>query len=59
MLSYSPTHGVAQGLSEALDWYVERARDTADHGVVSPYHANGSTPHLPQFDGTPLTMTAS
>jgi UDP-N-acetylglucosamine 4-epimerase len=25
MLSYSPTHTVAQGLTEALDWYVERA----------------------------------
>jgi UDP-N-acetylglucosamine 4-epimerase len=59
MLSYSPTHGVAQGLSEALDWYVERARDTADRGVVSPYHASGPTPHLPRFDGEPLTTTAS
>jgi UDP-N-acetylglucosamine 4-epimerase len=59
MLAYSPTHGVAQGLSEALDWYVERARGTADRAIVSPYHANRSTPHLPQFDGAPLTMTAS
>ena len=25
-LSYSPTHGVAEGLAEALDWYVEKAR---------------------------------
>jgi UDP-N-acetylglucosamine 4-epimerase len=25
-LRYSPTHDVAQGLAEALDWYVEKAR---------------------------------
>ena len=59
LLSYSPTHGVAQGLSEALDWYVERARVTTELEPVIPHHANGSTPDLPRFDGAPLTLAAS
>ena len=59
MLSYSPTHGVSQGLSEALDWYVERARTTADRGAIAPHQANGSAAHLPRFDSAPLTLTAS
>jgi UDP-N-acetylglucosamine 4-epimerase len=59
MLSFSPTHDVAQGLAEALDWYVERARVTAERSVTSPHHATGSAAHSPRFDGAPLTLAAS
>jgi len=59
MLSFSPTHDVGQGLTEALDWYVERARATAERGVTTPHHANGSAAHSPQFDSDPLTLASS
>jgi len=55
MLSFSPTHDVARGLAEALDWYVERARTTAGRTVTIPHHANGLASH-PRFDGAPLTL---
>jgi UDP-N-acetylglucosamine 4-epimerase len=55
MLSFSPTHDVAEGLAEALDWYVERARTTAGRNVTIPHHANGLASHL-RFDGAPLTV---
>ena len=59
MLSFSPTHDVGQGLAEALDWYVERARVTAERGVTTPHHANGSAAHSPQFDSDPLALASS
>jgi UDP-N-acetylglucosamine 4-epimerase len=58
MLSFSPTHDVANGLSEAIDWYVERARAGTSRSVSVPVHANGSALHRPRFDGVPLTMAA-
>jgi UDP-N-acetylglucosamine 4-epimerase len=58
MLSFSPTHDVANGLSEAIDWYVERARAGTTRSVSVPVHANGSALHRPRFDGVPLTMAA-
>jgi UDP-N-acetylglucosamine 4-epimerase len=59
MLSFSPTHNVAEGLAEALDWYVERARETTGHSVVSATRAHGSGSHSPRFDGAPLTLSPS
>lgn len=59
MLSYSPTHGVSQGLSEALDWYVDRARGRTEGAAVATHHANGSAAHPPRLDTVPLTPTAS
>jgi UDP-N-acetylglucosamine 4-epimerase len=59
ILSYSPTHGVARGLSEVLDWYVERARTLAKRGVSKPRHADGSAAHLARLDVAPRTVTAS
>jgi UDP-N-acetylglucosamine 4-epimerase len=45
-LSFSPTHGVAEGLAEALDWYVGRARARVDSnskpGRHSPLGAGSS-----------------
>jgi UDP-N-acetylglucosamine/UDP-N-acetyl-alpha-D-glucosaminouronate 4-epimerase len=60
MLSYSPTHTVAQGLDEALDWYVERARTPVGRTVTAmPRHSTGSTIIPPHHAGTPLTLATS
>jgi UDP-N-acetylglucosamine 4-epimerase len=60
MLSYAPTHTVAQGLEEALDWYVERARTTVSHTVAAtPRHSSGPTVIPPHHAGTPLTLATS
>ena len=60
MLSYSPTHSVAQGLAEALEWYVERSH-TGDAAAVPVLPR---TPALPSAKPrhhveAPLTLTAS
>jgi len=63
MLSYSPTHTVAQGLEEALDWYVERAeraRTTVGRTVAAtPHHSSGPTVIPAHHAGTPLTLATS
>jgi UDP-N-acetylglucosamine 4-epimerase len=60
MLSYSPTHTVAQGLEEALDWYVERARTTVGRTVAaSSRHSSGPIVIPPQHAGIPLTLATS
>ncbi len=56
MLSFSPTHDVAQGLAEAVDWYVERARATTSRTVAAPLYTNGSASPRPRFDGASLTQ---
>lgn len=60
MLFFDPTHNVEQGLAEALDWYVERARaGFAQNGANS--HRDGITPGMrqPQHGGSPaLSATA-
>jgi UDP-N-acetylglucosamine 4-epimerase len=58
MLSFSPTHSVAQGLEEAMDWYVARARPTA-RSAATPRHAPSPAANAPHHAGTPLTMTTS
>jgi UDP-N-acetylglucosamine 4-epimerase len=37
-LAYSPTHNVADGLAEALEWYVIQTPDTADKVTMSRRH---------------------
>jgi UDP-N-acetylglucosamine 4-epimerase len=59
MLSFAPTHDVAQGLAEAVDWYMERERARSTTSVAAPLHVNGSASHRPRFDGAPLTMATS
>jgi UDP-N-acetylglucosamine 4-epimerase len=59
MLLFSPTHNVALGLADALDWYVEKARASADEIVAAPHHTIGSAAHVPRFDGAPLTLAGS
>jgi UDP-N-acetylglucosamine 4-epimerase len=36
LLSFEPTHDIARGLAEALDWYVERERAAAPREVALP-----------------------
>jgi len=59
MLSFAPTHDVAEGLAEALSWYIERARETTGHSVASAARAVESGAHSSRFDGAPLTMSPS
>jgi UDP-N-acetylglucosamine/UDP-N-acetyl-alpha-D-glucosaminouronate 4-epimerase len=60
MLSFSPTHSVAQGLEEALDWYVERARSTvARTAVATPRYSSGAAVNSAHHAGTPLTLATS
>jgi UDP-N-acetylglucosamine/UDP-N-acetylgalactosamine 4-epimerase len=60
MLSFSPTHSVAQGLEEAMDWYVARARTTTGHAVAATSrHASGPGVNPPHQAGTPLTLATS
>lgn len=60
MLSFSPTHSVAQGLDEALEWYVERARTTAGRPDAAPTrHLSGQAVNPPRHAGTPLTLATS
>jgi UDP-N-acetylglucosamine 4-epimerase len=59
MLSFLPTHDVAEGLDEALTWYIERSRVTAGRSVAIPHNANGAAAHSLRSDGAPLTLAAS
>ena len=55
MLSFSPTHTVAEGLAEALEWYVERAR-TSTRAAVSANgdHLKVATLNAPRSTDLPL-----
>lgn len=60
VLSFSPTHSVVEGLAEALEWYVERAR-TSGRTAAS---ANGersevASVNVPQYTDLSLTPAAS
>jgi len=59
MLSYSPTHTVAQGLAEALEWYVERA-DTSRRTARSAKgdRSKAATVNVPLSTNLPLTPVA-
>ncbi len=60
LLCFSPTHTVAQGLEEALDWYVERAQTTVGRTVAAtPRHSSGPVVNSPHHAGTPLTLATS
>jgi UDP-N-acetylglucosamine 4-epimerase len=55
MLSFSPSHDVAQGLAEAVDWYVERAQGTAS---ISR-HAGGPAVNPGRLNDAPIALAAS
>ena len=59
MLSFSPSHDVAQGLAEALDWYVERAQIASGRSVLNSLHANGPAVLVSKLEAGPLTLAAS
>jgi UDP-N-acetylglucosamine/UDP-N-acetyl-alpha-D-glucosaminouronate 4-epimerase len=57
MLSFSPTHDVAEGLSEALDWYIERAWATIGRAVTpGPRHPSATTVNSIKNAAAPLTL---
>lgn len=58
LLSFAPTHSVAQGLTEALDWYVERARTNADR-TVTPRHHSVPDVNPPHHARATLSLTPS
>ena len=53
-LRYSPTHDVAQGLAEALDWYVEKARSW---NTAAPQRRSVHAPTHPVHQ-PPMTQAA-
>ena len=60
MLMFTPTHSVARGLEEALDWYVERARTTVGRTVfATPRYLSGQGANPPRHAGSPLTVATS
>lgn len=59
MLSFSPTHGVAQGLEEALDWYVEKARTSPTRTVAAPHQNESLTTNPSHHQAASLTLRAS
>jgi UDP-N-acetylglucosamine 4-epimerase len=60
MLSFSPTHSVAQGLEEAMDWYVARARSSAGRSIpATPRYASGPGVNPSHHAGIPLTLATS
>jgi UDP-N-acetylglucosamine/UDP-N-acetylgalactosamine 4-epimerase len=59
MLSFSPTHTVEQGLAEAMDWYVERARTSVGRTVGATPRVSVPAANPAQLAGTPLTLAAS
>ncbi len=60
MLSYSPTHSVGQGLTDALDWYVQRATTTAVRTLPgTPRHPSGPEVNSSHHIESSLTAAAS
>jgi UDP-N-acetylglucosamine 4-epimerase len=60
MLSFAPSHTVAQGLEEAMDWYIERARTTPGRTVAAtPLYASAQGANPPHHAGSTLTLATS
>jgi UDP-N-acetylglucosamine 4-epimerase len=61
MLSFEPTHDVAQGLDEALDWYLgrERANHERDAAVTRRQTAVANTLNAPHYPSSSLTPAAT
>ena len=63
MLSFAPTHNVAQGLAEALDWYVARTRASASRSVTAtvrhPTSVGANTHSHEHRTEAPLPLAAS
>jgi dTDP-D-glucose 4,6-dehydratase len=61
MLSFEPTHDVAQGLAEALDWYLDRERGSRerDTAVTRRQPVVASTINVPHYPSPSLTPAAT
>ena len=55
MLEFAPTHSVAQGLAEAMDWYLSRTRVTSET-PARPRHVAAPTINPPAPTMVPLTL---
>ena len=58
LLGFEPTHDVAEGLNEALDWYLEREKATTSRELAAPRRrapvtAAGDVTHYPALSFTP------
>ena len=59
MLAFEPTHSVADGLEEALPWYLERAHSVPSRAVgATSRHAAAPAVNPPHHAGTPFTLAA-
>lgn len=58
MLAFEPSHDVEQGLAEALDWYVERARASFAHSGAAA-HRHGTAPSLRPTQLPPAVIATS
>jgi UDP-N-acetylglucosamine 4-epimerase len=56
MLSFSPTHTVDQGLTEALEWYVDKARTSSARTTMGVARHTTLPVNLPAHGGAPLTV---
>jgi UDP-N-acetylglucosamine 4-epimerase len=59
LLSFLPTHDVARGLAEAMDWYVQRARSTTRETGAHPHHAFSNMTTEASVTDAPLTLATS
>ena len=59
MLSFAPTHSVAQGLAAAMDWYVSRARVTVPDVRSGVTYASTSVAVPPLHTEAPRRLVAS
>jgi UDP-N-acetylglucosamine 4-epimerase len=58
MLSFEPTHNVADGLAEAVDWYVDRAQAGVTPNPL-PAHRHPMSPQTKQFGVASVGAAAS
>lgn len=59
MLSFSPTHSVGQGLAEALDWYIGKARANAGRTHPGAGRHNPVPANPPTHGGANISVTTS
>ena len=59
MLGYSPTHDVAAGLAEALNWYVQKANSAPARPVATTSRLGAMAGINPHHNGATISVAAS
>ena len=59
LLEFAPTHGVAEGLAEALDWYVAQSRAITSRDVVTPRQTPHPAGAITYGSGSPFVQARS